>query len=71
MAGSFGLNRHGMQAARPALQRVKAGQPFLKVVGAPPAEPGASCHTLFTVILWFWANVCQNACKHVISDNQL
>lgn len=29
-----------LQAARPAVLRVKAGQPFLKVVGAPPAAPG-------------------------------
>lgn len=31
-----------MQAARPALQRVKAGQSFLKVVGASSAAPGIS-----------------------------
>ena len=30
------------QAARPAVLRVKAGQPFLKVVGAPPAAPGTA-----------------------------
>lgn len=31
-----------VQAARPALQRVKAGQSFLKVLGAPSAAPGDS-----------------------------
>ena len=36
----MGLIGYALQAARPAMLRVKAGQPFLKVVGAPPAAPG-------------------------------
>lgn len=38
-----------VQAARPALQRVKAGQSFLKVLGALSAAPGDSVLTHYPV----------------------
>ena len=40
------LRQLNLQAARPAVLRVKAGQPFLKVVGAPPAAPGIMVHAV-------------------------
>lgn len=43
------------QAARIAVLRVKAGQPFLKVVGAPPAAPGESLTGVSAKHGCFWS----------------